>query len=160
MKGVSWSYFNKFDDILNKYMPSTGEGKTMASQLVTAVNKLVYKWYNDGDVYDNTHSLDGLANDLSSYANWLYKYIPESSDILIDVYNVRDDSEYENLLKMLCDELLVEDLLNKYALKPSINSIYSSNLKNPFKFIEYDDDDDDDEFIEYGDYYYDGDVDY
>ena len=50
MKGVSWGYFNKFDDILNKYMPFTGEGKTMASQLVTAVNKLVYKWYNDGDV--------------------------------------------------------------------------------------------------------------
>ena len=57
----------------------------MASQLVTAVNKLVYKWYNDGDVYDNIHSLDNWANDLSSYANWPYKYIPESSDILIDV---------------------------------------------------------------------------
>lgn len=30
MKGVSWGYFNKFDDILNKYIPFTGEGKTMA----------------------------------------------------------------------------------------------------------------------------------
>ena len=49
-ESVDWGYFNKFEDTIDKYMPSSGEGETMASQIATAINKLVYKWYNDGDV--------------------------------------------------------------------------------------------------------------
>lgn len=51
---VDWGSYNKYDDILEEYLPSTGEGDSLASQMVTAVNKLIYKWYNDDDVYDNT----------------------------------------------------------------------------------------------------------
>lgn len=71
--GVDWEYFNKFKEINNKYLPDRDEGKTKASQVVTAVNKLIYKWYNDGDVFDNHYFLAGWWNDLSSYANWLYE---------------------------------------------------------------------------------------
>ena len=69
VESVNWGSFNKFEDIIHKYMPAMGEGETLASQAVTAINKLIYKWYNDGDVYDNRYSLQGWANDLSSYAN-------------------------------------------------------------------------------------------
>ena len=70
---VDWSYYDKpeFKAINSEYLPARGEGETKATQIVTAVNKLVYKWYNDGDVFDNTGALSGWANDLSSYANWL-----------------------------------------------------------------------------------------
>ena len=61
-----WSYFNKFKELNNKYLPDMGEGETKATQVVTAVTKLVYKWYNDGDVYDNTYMMKGWCNDLSS----------------------------------------------------------------------------------------------
>ena len=71
---ASWSSFDIFEDVIEKYMPAKGEGKTMASQIVTAVNKLIYKWFNDGDIYDNNYFLTGWCNDLSSYANWLYEY--------------------------------------------------------------------------------------
>ena len=70
---VDWSYFDKFDGIIDKYLPTKGEGETKATQIVTAINKLIYKWYNDGDVFDNTYHLEGWANDLSDYANWLYE---------------------------------------------------------------------------------------
>lgn len=49
---ASWSAFNEFDGICYQYLPSRGEGDTMASQIVTAICKLVYKWFNDGDVYE------------------------------------------------------------------------------------------------------------
>ena len=68
-EGVNWSYYNKFKPINDKYLPSYGEGKNKAEQAVTVVNKLVYKWYNDGDVFDNSYYLEGWGNDLSSYAN-------------------------------------------------------------------------------------------
>ena len=51
-ESVSWDYFDKFKDVVHKYLPTVGEGDTFATQIVTAINMLIYKWYNDGDVYD------------------------------------------------------------------------------------------------------------
>ena len=58
---VDWEYFNKFEKINDKYLPLSGQGETMATQICTVVNKLVYKWYNDGDVFDNTHGLEAFS---------------------------------------------------------------------------------------------------
>ena len=103
----------------------------MASQIVTAINKLVYKWYNDGDVYDNTHHLEGWGNDLSSYANWLYNHAEGTRTILNSIFDVYDDSDYEDLLKKLTDLVLNEEYLKKYD-KSTIGSIYEE--EGPFKW--------------------------
>ena len=71
---IQWDDFDKFSEISDKFLPVSGEGNTVATQIVTAVSKIVYKWFNDGDVYDTAHYLTGWYNDLSSYANWLYEY--------------------------------------------------------------------------------------
>lgn len=142
-EGVEWSSFNRFKDITDKYMPDSGEGDTLASQIVTAVNKLVYKWYNDGDVYDNVNSgLSGWANDLSSYANWLYKYC-KPAEILKEIYDINSDSEYENLLMDLATSCLNEDFLSSME-KPKQGSIYDCD--GPFEFKEDYDDEEDEEY--------------
>lgn len=142
-ESVDWDYFDKFEPIINKYMPDRGEGETMASQIVTAVNKLIYKWYNDGDVYDNTHGLQGWANDLSDYANWLYKYVPKTQYTLDLIEEVSTDGGYEEILQLLADLTLNEKFLSKYTDEKCLGSIYNCN--GPFKFIDlYDDDEDDD----------------
>lgn len=146
--GVDWSYYDadRFSIANGMYLPASGEGDTMATQLVTALNKLIYKWYNDGDVYDNRYILEGWANDLSSYANWIYKYIPGVQRTLDGIQDCYNGSEYEDLLRDLADECFdLEDLehLNK---KPAIGSIYDCD--GPFAFDEYDDDDDDEWYDE------------
>lgn len=120
---MDWSYFDKFEGIINKYMPTYGEGDTMASQAVTAVNKLVYKWYNDGDVFDTTYNLKGWVNDLSSYANWLAKYAQGAEDILNGIATLESDEEYEELLAKLADLILTEDYLEKLPTEKQ-GSIY------------------------------------
>ena len=60
---VNWNYFDKFEEEKERYLPDRGEGETKATQIVTAVNKLIYMWYNNGDIFDNTHYLDGLFNE-------------------------------------------------------------------------------------------------
>ena len=139
--------FAKFDSLLNQYMPPRGEGETLASQAVTAVNKLVYKWYNDGDVFDNTHYLQGWANDLSSYANWLYEHVPETQVILETVYGCYTDSEYENLLMELASQVFNEGLLSKLSQEKASGTIY--DCSGPFEFDmkdgEYEEDRDWDE---------------
>ena len=133
-----WDEFDKFAPVIDKYMPISGEGDTMASQICTAVNKLVYKWYNDGDVFDNNYALDGWANDLSSYANWLYKNVYRTEEILDAVMDCENESDYEELLYELCDYALDEEFLAKYAKLDKVGSIYT--CEGPYKFIEiYDD---------------------
>lgn len=130
---VNWSYFDQFEKVLCNYLPNYGEGDTLASQAVTAVNKLVYKWYNDGDVFDNTHHLEGWANDLSSYANWLYNHT-DRAKMLENIFVISTNSEYEDLLKELADSILDESWLSTQN-KPKEGSIYQCNGR--FKFEEY-----------------------
>lgn len=127
---ASWSAFNEFDGIYGQYLPSRGEGDTMASQIVTAICKLVYKWFNDGDVYDNRYFMNGWCNDLSSYANWLYEYINLTE--LDEIETVKDDEEYSNLLFKIAKKCLNEDYLKQYEEEPRKGSIYEAT--GPFEF--------------------------
>ena len=140
---MDWSYFDKpeFEMVTGKYLPDMGEGDTMATQIVTAVNKLIYKWYNDGDVYDNTRYLSGWCNDLSSYANWLYKHT-KAAKILKGIWDCMTDEEYEKLLVDLADTLLDDEDLEYAARMPKIGSIYE--CYGPFEFNEIGDDEDED----------------
>lgn len=133
---VEWSYYNtpEIDAVNEKYLPVEGEGETMATQICTAINKLVYKWYNDGDVFDNTHSLSGWCNDLSSYANWLYWYVPTTAVILRKIETCYTDGDYEDLLKELADECLTMKCLDVYKDVKKQGSIYSCG--GPFVFAD------------------------
>ena len=138
---MDWSEFERFSDISEKYMPIKGEGDTMASQIVTACNKLVYRWYNDGDVFDNRYYLSGYE-DISSYANWLYEYAEHADEILLEIKEITSEDEYEQLLYELCLALLNETYLDTYSNKDKIGSIYDCDgefmLDDSY---EYDDDD-------------------
>ena len=139
---VQWDYYDKFENETEKYLPASGEGETKATQIVTAVNKLVYKYYNDGDVFDNTKYLEGWANDLSSYANWLYVNTTKNVQIILDtVYDCYNDSEYEDLLQELTDELLKEEYLVEQNKLEKVGTIYECDGK--FKFVEFDEDEED-----------------
>lgn len=143
-EGVDWSYFDKFNKFDKDYLPKQGEGETLATQAVTASTKLVYKWYNDGDVYDNSNpaGMTGWANDLSSYANWLAKYIDGAKEILDRIFDLTygSDGEYEEILKDLCDLIYDDDYLKMLNEKPKEGSIYKCD--GPYSWDErrnYDD---------------------
>ena len=137
---VDWSYFDRFDKIIDKYMPSIGQGETEASQIVTAVNKLIYKWYNDGDVFDNTYYMYGWGNDLSSYANWLDQNTAVAGDILWNITSCWDGDDYEGLLMELADTLFDEAYLEKKNQMKKHGDIYHCDGR--FKFEEYSEEDD------------------
>jgi hypothetical protein len=140
---VDWGYYDKFDGLMDKYLPPSGEGETKATQIVTAVCKLVYKWYNDGDVYDNSYVLEGWANDLSSYANWLWEHT-EANELLENIFNCINNSDYEDLLKKLSDMLLDESFLAEQNEVEKVGTIYRCD--GAFKYVEHYDDDDEEEY--------------
>ncbi len=142
MARVEWDYFDKFEKLTDKYMPMRGEGETKASQIVTAVNKLIYKWYNDGDVFDNTHWLKGWVNDLSSYANWLY-YHTDTRNILDKISICFSYEDYEELLKELADKLLDENYLAEQNKIEKIETIYECVGK--YEYVEPNEDEEEEE---------------
>lgn len=139
---VDWGYYDKFENLIDKYMPMRGEGETKASQTVTAVNKLIYKYYNDGDVFDNTHHLVGWANDLSSYANWLYEYTKNAWKILNKISTCYTNEDYEDLLKELADELFDEEYLAEQNKEEKIGTIYDCDGKFKYEEPVYEDEED------------------
>lgn len=139
LESVTPEYFTQnYSDIYKKYLSADGEGDNMASQAVTATNKLIQKWYNDGDVFDNTYYLSGWVNDISSYANWLYNNIPETNAILDTISTAYSNGEYEDLLRELCYVVYNEEFLSKLSTKEKIGSIYNTDGK--FNFVIMDDD--------------------
>lgn len=127
-------YFEKFERVNQMYLPIRGQGETKATQICTAVNKLIYKRYNDGDIYDNTCYLDGWFNDLSSYANWLEKYA-DCGDILSDISSCRNENDYENILVRPADRCLDAEYLEKMDAEPAVGSIYK--CEGRYRFEEY-----------------------
>ena len=123
------------DRIEKDFLPRSGEGENMMSQAVTATTKLIYKWFNDGDVFDNNYGLEGWVNDLSSYANWLDENIPEAEPILARIRNVgRDRAAYTALLYDLMHAVFTDEMIVKYADKPKEGTIYDCD--GPYNFYE------------------------
>lgn len=146
---VSWDYFSKpeFKKILNEYLPDYGEGHTMANQIATAVNRLVYRWYNDGDVYDNHWygmNYYDFTNDLSDVGNWLSKNVKDVRGTLLAVHGCDSESDYEDILKNIADTLLNDSVMSRYSDRAAVGSIYNCN--GPFSVEEdYEDRDYEDE---------------
>lgn len=132
-----WSEFDRWSRADDMYLPRRGQGETMATQIVTATTKLVYKWFNDGDVYDNTRYMDGWCNDLSSYANWLAKYAG-AEEILDRIWDCMTEDEYTEILYDLCESLLDDEDLEAWNKKPAVGDIY--DCEGDYRFEEPTDD--------------------
>lgn len=136
-----WDDFNKFDDVMSDYLPEKGEGETLASQVSTAVSKLVYKYFNDGDVYDNRYFLNGWWNDLSSYANWLATNFRPAHVVLSRIEKAKTEEDYEDILYDLCRCFPKEYLLWLNNI-PKVGSVY--HCDGPFEYVELDDEEEED----------------
>lgn len=144
-EGVRWDYFDKFDYLIDKYLPRRGEGENMATQAVTAANKLIYEWYNNGGAFDNNYGFKSFWNDVSCYANWLYANVEGADKVLSQIYECKTRDEYEHILKDIADLVFDESLLTKLENNDAEGSVYEKGM-SPFSYGDEDEDDDDEEY--------------
>ena len=115
---------SSYSILTDKYLPSKGQGENKASQLVTAANNIIYGWYNNGD------TISGDGNDLTSYANWIHKYIkePEIRKILKDDHIDYNDTYYlSEIILPLIKFVFREDFLEGLASQEIEGDIYECN---------------------------------
>ena len=120
---IRWSDYDQFEDILNRYLPEEGQGETRAEQAVTAVNNLVYAFYDRGTVI--AESLPEYDPDLECYAKWLRKHTSSRAVLLrIKLEDAENLDSYAEYLFELADYLLDEPRLKTLSKYKTVGDIY------------------------------------
>lgn len=90
----SWSKASRekdFEELVHQYMADVGKSETLAGELLSAVNRIAYRYFNDGDM---------IGSEGQETVNCAYRYIFENfTDILIKII------EIENTPLDPCEEL-------------------------------------------------------
>lgn len=99
----------KFDKYSDKLMKPSGKSDTVGGEIVRAVNRICYRFYNDGDIIGC-----GYGNETCNAAGrYLFKYgNKEIKDIINELWDGRikdefeamEDNVYESLLSQLVEE--------------------------------------------------------
>jgi len=111
----SWGgdYSNQFENILEQEVPRSGAAKTMYGEVIRAVNRICWRYWNDGDLFWKDYGIETCGD----AAYFLLNYAPDEIKNLILEMEYVDEDKYDNL----CDELIKLavniDLENKNKLK-------------------------------------------
>ena len=122
----------KFDELCDKYLPACDKANTLGGEILRAINRIVYRYYNDGDTIDFFYG--GDYNLLRACDTFLNMYCPA----YYSLSNI-NELEYE---KNLCDRLKkVFDYLianpNMFEIPNSIDSIANAPYE-PRESEDYD----------------------
>lgn len=140
LKAAGKELYNKFEDTLQEYadsddseildkvfdfmVPSSGSCSTEAGELVRAMVRLIYRFWNDGDWFFQDYGLETCA----SSAAYLIEYGGDQvASILQDrmerIFDL-DENSYENALKQAASTLLnyLENNEELFMVKPNGDS--------------------------------------
>ena len=104
----------KFDELCDKYVPAWGEANTLGGEILRAINRIVYRYYNDGDTIDWYYG--GDYNLLRACDTFLNMYCPA----YYSLSNI-NELEYE---KNLCDRL--KKVFDYLVANPNVFEIANS----------------------------------
>lgn len=137
----SWGHLSetddaKFNELFDKYVPACGKANTLGGEIVRTINRIVYRYYNDGDTVDRYYGNE--YNHLRACDTFLNMYCPAYHSLS----NI-NELEYE---KNLCDRLKkVFDYLianpNAFEIPNSIDCIANAPYEPRGYDWEYDDED-------------------
>ena len=126
----------KFDEFFDKYVTINGSADTLGGEIVRAINRIVYRYYNDGDTVDRYCGNE--YNHLRACDTFLKTYCPAYHSLS----NI-NELEYE---KNLCDRL--KKVFDYLVANPNVFEIANNTdciANAPYEPWEYDEDYDDDE---------------
>ena len=135
------------EPLYDKLVPGQGAAETLEGEMLRAINRIVYRYYNDGDKYYEGYGAETAGPAVSFLVNAVHPLRAEMSSIMNG--KVLSDNEYENMLKEALGLILdyIEGKEGEYTKNTQGDMLdYES---------EYEDDEED-----YDDYYDDEEEDY
>ena len=98
--------------LFSKFVPDSDKADTVGGEILRAINRVVYRFYNDGDVFYDGYGLETAG----AAATFISKKLPNTYDKFIDIAsNGLEGNEYEmainDILEDVISELLKDDVL-------------------------------------------------
>ena len=125
------------EPLYDKLVPGQGDAETVEGEMLRAINRIVYRFYNDGDKYFEGYGTEtaGPAHSFLVNANH-----PLKSAMVKLFDEPSGDNSYERMLKDVLDMILdyIESRQGKYT-KNTLGGIF--NYEPEFEEEEDDDDD-------------------
>jgi len=133
----------------NRLMPSMGKANTAAGEIIRALNRILYRWYNDGDKINEGYGRETC----NPAARYLMEKCPdgigEKISRMWQEYML--DSEYEEALVDMADMLL------NWIMTTDLDKVPNNEDMLDWRDPNEDRDDYDDEYDDEDDYDYDDD---
>ena len=137
MSMSNWGKLSNEDDnfleaLYQQYVPACGKANTVGGEIVRAINRVVYKYYNDGDTVYRYYSCS--YNHSWACDTFLDKYVPT----YISMKDITDDFRFENAL---CKNL--KNVVDWLRANPAIFEVSNSeDCLDGAPYQEWQDEDD------------------
>ena len=125
-----------FDELFEKYVPSQGKADTVGGEIVRATNRIIYRYYNDGDMAGYGYGKE-TVNPACRYL--LAQEEENITDIVNCLFATEKESRYEGLL------IELERFITDYVQAPNLNLLNEPNDKD-FNDFATEEDKDDEEY--------------
>lgn len=120
--------YNRLEALFEALVPGQGKADTIAGEIVRAVMRVIYRYYNDGDYFFMGYGLETTAPSISYLAFRYEDTIYNAQDMgerYAGLYDMKQlDKEYEQFLRDLSEEA-IEDILAHPELLSEINEVDS-----------------------------------
>lgn len=96
------------DDLFDKLVPSSGQSEIVAGELIRAINKIGYRWNNDGDMCFSGYGITTCGNAI----NYICSFIPRVESMVEQVADKctgnedADDKTYDDFLDRLYEAVV------------------------------------------------------
>ena len=126
------------EPLFGKLVPGQGTAETLEGEMLRAVNRLVYRYYNDGDKYNEGYGTETAGPAHSFLVNAVHPLRAKMDSIMGE--EKLSDGEYERMLKMVLGLILdyIESKEGEYT-KNTLGGIFK--YEPEFEDMEEDDDD-------------------
>ena len=133
--GDDWSFEHVFDVLV----PDSGKCDTLAGEIIRAINKIEYRWFNDGDRFNEDYGIETCGQPALFLAKIEVDDDAPFWDLIIDVDKNGDDDNYERMIDNLKIKAIGFLKAHKELLALETNDMYDIKTKDVERFLdEYD----------------------
>ena len=131
----------KLDALHDKLVPSSGKAPTYEGEIVRAVSRIAYRWYNDGDYFFKGY---GTSTAGSSATFLKGTPIPNISTLIQEATRSTKEEKYEAALEKIMKATLayIESKKGKYSKNPGVDSREGRSAWVDDRWRDDDDDED------------------
>ena len=138
--------------LFDKLVPNSGASETIQGELIRAINKLVYRWYNDGDYFYKGYGAEtaGPAHSFLTNSSEIPSSLRSTLNQIFSKAIGAPEDGYERLIKFALEKIVdyVESVPeDEYA--PLKREMYDYDSE----FQDEEEDEDDDYYDDYDDEY-------